>query len=197
MSLSGISLRQLVEKYVEAGERIGLNSIDLCLGLLQSEAKDIEYYALWLVKACENNERKEDNRDLVNPGMDMDTYLIQMLKVLPRVGGKPIPKLEEMVIGRNILYTIHQKVYLKYRTVEEFFEVLRHDFGMVSSCRVQILGDSLDALYPGLMACTSRFLTKTENKAWPHKDEKGRLEILEKMEKRIFEEIVKEWRKTL
>lgn len=194
MAISGISLRQLVEKYVEAGEKEGLSTVDMCLEILETQCKDFEYYSLWLMKACENIQRKSSEKPLVDPQMDINTYLVMMQKILGKRAGREVSNLEAIATGVNILYTIHQK---KYIGVEEFLKSLKNKFGMLTSTtRLRILGTSPTNLYVGLMACTSRYFTKADNASWRSKSEQQRLEALERAENLMYKDMVEEWRRS-
>ena len=192
MSISGISLRQLVEVYMKSGKNLGFSDVDLCLELLETR-QDVEFkeYSLWIQKACESIHRLYDNQDL-KPKLDIVTYCSMMEKIFKKQSDRTIPRNDFLTLS-YIAFTIHQK---QYKDVEDFLEILERNFGIESSySEIKILGNLIGKLHPGLQNFISSYFEKSEKALWISRSKEDRLNALEKAETKMYTEITREWKK--
>ena len=152
-----------------------------------------EYNAALLNKVLDNL-RHAENEDLSSPEMDEAEYFSMMKKVLNKKYGRKIPSQRCQIIAFDILYTIHEKEYVD---VEDFYQRLEDNFGLEpKNTRVRVLGSSTYRLYSGLMAFTSRYLSRNNYNDWKDMNEFERLKALERAENLMYKELIAEKRKT-
>lgn len=186
-------LKKGVEAFLAGGKAEGFSTEQMFTALLKIIGKDFEYNAALLNKVLDNL-RHAENEDLSSPEMDEPEYFSMMKKVLNKKYGRKIPSQRCLIIAFDILYTIHEKEYVD---VEDFYQRLEDNFGLEpKNTRVRVLGSSPYRLYSGLMAFTSRYLSRNDYNDWKDMNEFERLKALERAENIMYKELIAEKRKT-
>ena len=186
-------LKKGVDAFLAGGKAEGFSTEQMFTALLKIVGKDSEYNAALLNKVLDNL-RHAENEDLSSQEMDKPEYFSMMKKVLNKKYGRKIPSQRCLIIAFDILYTTHEKEYVD---VEDFYQRLEDNFGLEpKNTRVRVLGSSPYRLYSGLMAFTSRYLSRNDYNDWKDMNEFERLKALERAENLMYKELIAEKRKT-
>lgn len=196
------NLRKMLEEYVKEGMRVDLLPEEICFYLVEAMndmLKDENRVISCIVNARQKLADKKDDDEVIkrvekqnSKEISKETYYKLAEDVIRKLSTVRVPKHDILLTGINIMYVIHEK---KYKTVEEFFEVLRNDFEMnYKQFESRILGNDKSCQYSGLKSFTNIFVD-VSFMDWRIFTKKERLSHLEKAESRLFLEIVAEYRR--
>ncbi len=172
-------LRDMAMPYVKDAIKDGISEKEMYFGISLA-LKELEKFN----KSKPNENTFPDDKNQLD--MDKKRYFELSEKVLMHnTVGKPLPKRHENAL--TILYFIHKN---EYTNVDEFIgklsKILNNDEKYL---RVKILGQGYAYLYASMWCFLSMYAGK-DDKIWSRSSLSGRIGIMEKAEKKLFNDML-------
>ncbi len=173
-------LRDMAMPYVKDAIKEGVSETEMYLGISLA-LEELEKF-----KNSKSKENATDTESNFDDKVDKKRYFELSEKVLMHnTIGKPFPKRHENAL--TILYFIHKN---EYTNVDEFIgklsKILNNDEKYL---RVKILGQNYAYLYASMWCFLSMYAGE-DDKTWSRASLSGRIGIMEKAEKKLFNDML-------